>query len=163
MTRILGIDPGSRITGFGIIEADERGVSYVASGCIRLGDGELGGRLRELFISMGELLTRYTPNEVAIERVFMHSNVATALKLGQARGVALCAVAMHMHPVFEYSPNEVKKAVAGQGRATKEQIQMMTQIRLKLAGLPQVDAADALAIAMCHAQMRAWRNKVGAA
>ncbi|MEK6750419.1 MAG: crossover junction endodeoxyribonuclease RuvC [Pseudomonadota bacterium] len=163
MTRILGIDPGSRITGFGVIEIGAQGMSYVASGCVRLGDGEMGGRLRELFTGMGELLVQYGPDEVAIERIFMRTNVATAIKLGQARGVALCAIALHDRPVYEYSAAEVKKAVAGSGRAAKEHIQMMTQQRLKLAGWPQVDAADALAVAMCHAQTRAWRIKTGAA
>lgn len=163
LVRILGIDPGSRVTGFGVIEADAAGARYVASGCVRLGDGELGGRLRELYLSLETLTHQYQPGEVAIERVFVQINAASALKLGHARGVALCVLAMKNLPVFEYSPTTIKKTVAGGGRAAKEQIQLMVQQRLKLAGIPQADAADALAIALCHAQTRQWRLATGAA
>lgn len=150
MTRILGIDPGSRITGFGIIELDGRQLNYVQSGCIRAGDGDFAGRLKTIFDGVREIIEIYTPGEVAIEQVFMHRNPDSALKLGQARGAAICAVMSMGLNVSEYTPAEIKKATVGKGNAAKEQVQHMVQALLKLPGMPQADAADALAIALCH-------------
>lgn len=148
--RILGIDPGSRITGFGIIEREGTRSIYVASGCIRLGDGEFTQRLKSIFDELREVVMAYRPDEVAIERVFMARNPDSALKLGQARGAALCAVLTEGLAVSEYTPTEIKQATVGTGRADKGQIQHMVQALLKLPAAPQADAADALAVALCH-------------
>lgn len=148
--RILGIDPGSRVTGFGIIERHGTHNTYVASGCIRLGNGEFVSRLKTIFDELREVVVNYQPSHVAIERVFMARNADSALKLGQARGAALCAVLVEGLPVSEYSPTEIKQAVVGSGRAAKEQVQHMVQALLKLSAPPQADAADALAAALCH-------------
>lgn len=148
--RILGIDPGSRITGFGIIERVGNRSVYVESGCVRVGDGEFTGRLKSIFEGLREVVATYRPTEVAIERVFMHRNPDSALKLGQARGAALCAVLLDDLPVSEYTPAEIKLATVGSGRADKAQIQHMVQALLKLPAAPQADAADALAVALCH-------------
>jgi crossover junction endodeoxyribonuclease RuvC len=154
MTRILGIDPGSRITGFGIIEQIGNRTSYVESGCIRAGDGEFAQRLRTIFEGLQDIVTLYVPDEVAIEQVFMHRNPDSALKLGQARGAAICAVMAKGLLVSEYTPAEIKKAIVGKGNAAKTQIQHMVTALLKLPGTPQADAADALAIALCHSHTR---------
>ncbi|MCK5640088.1 MAG: crossover junction endodeoxyribonuclease RuvC, partial [Gammaproteobacteria bacterium] len=146
MTRILGIDPGSRITGFGIVECVDGRTRYIESGCIRLGDGDFMGRLKVIFDGLSEVVETYAPTEVAIERVFMHRNPDSALKLGQARGAAICAVMSDNMPVHEYAPAEIKQAIAGKGNANKEQIQHMVKILLNLPATPQADAADALAV-----------------
>ncbi len=151
MSRILGIDPGSRITGFGVIERQGNRTVYVESGCIRVGDGDFMLRLKSIFEGMREVIATYQPTEVAIERVFMHRNPDSALKLGQARGAAICAVLTADLPVAEYSPAEIKQATVGKGNAAKTQIQHMVQALLQLPGTPQADAADALAVALCHA------------
>ncbi|PKM45909.1 MAG: crossover junction endodeoxyribonuclease RuvC [Gammaproteobacteria bacterium HGW-Gammaproteobacteria-1] len=150
MSRILGIDPGSRITGFGIIDREGTRSVYVASGCIRVGDGEFNGRLKSIFDELREVVATYRPEHVAIERVFMARNPDSALKLGHARGAALCAVLMDGLSVSEYTPSEIKQATVGNGRADKTQIQHMVQALLKLPAAPQADAADALAVALCH-------------
>jgi len=150
MSRILGIDPGSRITGFGIIELEGRKLNYVQSGCIRAGDGEFASRLKTIFDGVREVIEIYGPTEVAIEQVFMHRNPDSALKLGQARGAAICAVMSMGLTISEYTPSEIKKATVGKGNAAKEQVQHMVQALLKLPGMPQADAADALAVALCH-------------
>ena len=150
MTRILGIDPGSRITGFGIIELSNKKLSYVESGCIRAGDGDFAGRLKTIFDGVREIVEIYGPTEVAIEQVFMHRNPDSALKLGQARGAAICAVMAMGLNINEYTPSEIKKATVGKGNAAKDQVQHMVQALLKLPGMPQADAADALAVALCH-------------
>jgi crossover junction endodeoxyribonuclease RuvC len=150
MTRILGIDPGSRITGFGIIERVEGRLSYVESGCIRAGDGDFAGRLKTIFDGLCDVIEIYQPNHVAIEQVFMHRNPDSALKLGQARGAAICAVMSKGLEVSEYTPSEIKQATVGKGNAAKEQVQHMVVALLKLQGMPQADAADALAVALCH-------------
>ncbi len=154
MTRILGIDPGSRITGFGVIELEGSRPRYVESGCIRAGSGEFVGRLKTIFDGLRELVSIYAPSEVAIEKVFMHRNPDSALKLGQARGAAICAVMVDGLPVSEYSPAEIKQATVGKGNAAKTQVQHMVQALLQLPGTPQEDAADALAVALCHAHTR---------
>ncbi len=151
MAIILGIDPGSRITGFGIINAVGHKVEYVASGCIRVGDGVIAERLKKIYCSVDELIELHTPQEFAIEQVFMGKNADSALKLGQARGAAILAASMHDLDVAEYAPRLVKQAVVGKGSAGKESVQFMVQKLLSLPGIPQADAADALAIALCHA------------
>lgn len=150
MTRILGIDPGSRITGFGIIGLEGKRLSYVESGCIRAGDGDFAGRLKTIFDGIRDIVEIYAPTEVAIEKVFMHRNPDSALKLGQARGAAICAVMSMNLTIHEYSPSEIKKATVGKGNAAKDQVQHMVQALLNLPGMPQEDAADALAVALCH-------------
>lgn len=150
MTRVLGIDPGSRITGFGVVEGDARAARYLASGCIRANGPALAPRLRTMFEGIEALLAEFAPDCVAVESVFVRRNVATALKLGQARGAALTAVARAGAPIAEYPPARIKLAIAGSGRASKEQMQFMVVQRLRLAAAPQADAADALAAALCH-------------
>jgi len=148
--RILGIDPGSRITGFGIIEREGNRVVYVESGCIRAGDGDFAGRLKTIFDGLRDIVSIYAPEQVAIEQVFMHRNPDSALKLGQARGAAICAVMSMGLNISEYTPSEIKQATVGKGNAAKEQVQHMVTAMLKLPGTPQADAADALAVALCH-------------
>ena len=154
MTLILGIDPGSRITGYGIIRDTGRGCEYVASGCIRTGTGELPERLNAVFAGVSESIQTYQPLTMGIEQVFMARNADSALKLGQARGAAIVAGAQAGLAVSEYSATQVKSAIAGSGRAAKEQVQMMVMHLLKLTKKPQIDASDALAIALCHAHHR---------
>lgn len=156
---ILGIDPGSRITGYGILEVGEskrgQSVVYVSSGAIRINlEDSSALKLKQIFEGVSELIDAYHPNEMAIEQVFFYKNPSTALKLGQARGVAMVAASLSEIPVIEYSARRVKQSVVGYGAATKEQVQMMICRLLELTGVPSVDAADALAIAWCHAQMR---------
>ena len=150
--RVLGIDPGSRRTGYGVIETDLRGRApvYVASGCIRAERGPLPERLAEIYRGVLALIEQHQPGEVAIEQVFMARNPQSALTLGQARGVAIAAVVARELAVSEYAARQVKLAVVGTGRASKEQVQHMVRELLSLSGIPQADAADALAIALCH-------------
>ncbi|GEN22103.1 crossover junction endodeoxyribonuclease RuvC [Halomonas cupida] len=147
---ILGIDPGSRITGFGVIDASEREPRYIASGCIRLKDDELAQRLAQVYAGISELIAVHRPSEVAIEQVFMSKNADSALKLGQARGAAIVCAANHGLPVSEYGPRQIKQAVTGTGAADKAQVQHMVTAALRLSATPQADAADALAIALTH-------------
>ncbi len=151
MTRILGIDPGSRITGYGIIETRGTRTSYIASGCIRVAGDTLAERVKMVFDGVSELVSTHHPEEVAVEQVFVHRNAASALKLGHARGAALVGAALHALPVFEYTPAQVKQAVTGKGNAAKEQVQHMIRMLLGLSAAPQADAADALGVALCHA------------
>lgn len=158
---VLGIDPGSRVTGFGLVSVSGPEVAYVASGVIRAkGDG-FADRLRIIFEEMTELLREHRPDEIAIERVFMHRNADSALKLGQARAAALCATFGHPVPVHEYAAREVKQAVTGTGAAEKRQVQMMVARLLGLTDRLPSDAADALAVAVCHAHMRTIRRLAG--
>lgn len=152
---ILGIDPGSRLTGFGVIRRIGQKTEYIVSGCIRTGDGELPDRLKKIFDGVSELIATYQPQQFAIEQVFMGKNADSALKLGQARGVAILAAVNSGLPIAEYAPRTIKQAVTGKGGAAKEQVQHMVQYLLKLPGKPQADAADALAIAICHAHTSA--------
>lgn len=154
MTVILGIDPGSRITGYGLIKEENRKISYLDSGCIRTSEGELSQRLLQIFNGICQLMDEYSPDEVAIEQVFVHQNPSSALKLGHARGVAMVAAASHRIRVSEYSPREVKQSLVGYGAAEKEQVKHMVVNLLMLNSPPQSDAADALAIAICHSHMR---------
>lgn len=163
MTVILGIDPGSRVTGYGVIREEKRNLHYIDSGCIRTSQGELSQRLVEIFDGICQLMEHYNPQEVAIEQVFMHQNPNSALKLGQARGAAMVAAATHRIKINEYSAREVKQAVVGYGAARKEQVKQMVINLLHLPGAPQNDAADALAIAICHSHRRrgllAWPQR----
>lgn len=151
---ILGIDPGSRVTGYGIVDISQRRAVHVAHGCIEVGDLPFAERLCRIFDNLGEILGIHRPQEAAIEKVFMNRNVESALKLGQARGAALVAVAKAGLAVHEYSPNEIKQAVVGRGHADKSQVQHMVKVLLSLPEIPRADAADALAIAICHAHSR---------
>ncbi len=148
--RVLGIDPGSRVTGFGVIDVERNRVVYVASGCVRAVATSFPLRLKIIFEGVSEIVNQYRPDEMAIEKVFVQRNVDSALKLGQARGAALCAAIAQSITIFEYSPTEIKQAVVGRGRAEKTQVQHMVTILLGLDGTPPSDAADALACALCH-------------
>ena len=149
--RILGIDPGLRVTGFGVLDKQGQQLSYVASGCIKTPDGELPERLKEILNSLGEVIAQHQPQQVAVEKVFVNVNPQSTLMLGQARGAAICAAVLANLPVSEYTALQVKQAVVGNGHAKKEQVQEMVQRLLKLSGVPSPDAADALACAICHA------------
>jgi len=149
--RILGIDPGSRLTGYGIIEDTARGYHYIASGCIQVKADYFPDRLKQIFDGIVTIVEKYQPEQMAIEQVFMHKNADSALKLGQARGAAICAVHTFDLPVFEYAARQVKQAVVGKGAADKLQVQHMVKILLNLQGNMQIDASDALGISICHA------------
>jgi len=150
MSIILGIDPGSRITGFGLIQVDGKTSAYVASGCIRVKQTQTAERLLEVADGICEVIERYQPTESAIERIFMFYSADSALKLGQARGVAMVALAQQALVVAEYTAKQIKQAVVGYGGADKTQVQHMVKQLLSLSAVPQADAADALAIALCH-------------
>ena len=148
--RVLGIDPGSRSTGYGVVEISNRRAHYVASGCISAQQAEFPQRLGTIFHGISQVISEFAPTTIAIESVFMAKNAAAALKLGQARGVAVAAGVARDLPVFEYAARQVKQAVVGTGRANKEQVAHMVRVLLQLPGTPKADAADALAIALCH-------------
>jgi crossover junction endodeoxyribonuclease RuvC len=163
MSLILGIDPGSRKTGFGIISYTSGCSEYVTSGVIRLPAGELPERLRIIYENVTELLELHCPQELAIEQVFMAKSAGSALKLGQARGAAIVACVAKNMPVSEYSARQIKQAVVGSGAASKEQVQHMVKVLLKLPSEPPEDAADALAAALCHAHtQQSMINMAGA-
>jgi len=149
--RILGIDPGSRCTGYGVIDSDGFRHSHVCNGYVRISGDDIAGRLGVIFTEVSALIAEWQPDVMAIEQVFMNRNADSALKLGQARGAAICAGVNAGLTVGEYTPRAIKKAVTGQGAADKNQMQQMMQILLELDELPQSDAADALAISLCHA------------
>lgn len=149
--RILGVDPGSRRTGFGIIDVDGRCLSYVTSGTLTLGDGPIPERLGQIFDDLSHLIQEYQPQQFAIEQVFLGKNVSSALKLGHARGAAIVAATAFHLSVSEYSARSIKQAVVGTGSALKTQVQHMVVTLLTLPGMPKEDAADALAVAVCHA------------
>jgi crossover junction endodeoxyribonuclease RuvC len=149
--RILGIDPGLRVTGFGVIEQAGSQLKYVTSGCVRSGEGELAARLKTLLDGLGEVIAANRPQQVAVEKVFVNVNPQSTLLLGQARGAAICAAVIAGLPVAEYTALQVKQAVVGKGKAKKEQVQHMVRRLLALPGDPSPDAADALACAICHA------------
>ncbi|WP_373090962.1 crossover junction endodeoxyribonuclease RuvC [Zhongshania sp.] len=154
MTIILGVDPGSQKTGFGVIEVIGNRHRYITSGVIRLPTGALPARLDIIFKSLSTIIAEYSPVEAAVEEVFMAKSAGSALKLGQARGAAVVACVSHDLIVAEYTARQIKKAVVGTGAADKDQIQHMVKILLKLPVVPQEDAADALAAAICHANSR---------
>lgn len=150
--RILGIDPGSRITGFGVIDVAGQERRYIASGCIRSPEGStLAVRIKTILDGIGEVIATYQPTESSVEKVFVNVNPAATLMLGQARGAAMAALVLAGLPIAEYTALQVKQSVVGHGKAAKEQVQAMVVRMLKLSGTPQADAADGLAIALCHA------------
>ena len=159
--RILGIDPGSRLTGFGVVHILSSGkISYVASGVVRVPAIALAERLKVIYEGVAEVIAAYRPEVMAVEKVFMARNADSALKLGQARGAAICGAVGTVPAIAEYSPREVKLAVVGKGGATKEQVQHMVRVLLKLTVNLQPDQADALAIALCHSHMRQTLAKI---
>ncbi|MEQ6884612.1 crossover junction endodeoxyribonuclease RuvC [Salicola sp. Rm-C-2C1-2] len=162
MTILLGVDPGSRITGYGVIRSNGRNLEYLDSGCITMGDKAMPERLQTIHAGLAEIIETYRPEEMAIEKVFLSRNVDSALKLGQARGVAIVCGANAGLPVAEYSARQVKQAAVGKGSADKHQIQHMVQAIFKLTRQPREDAADALAIALCHAHLRQGLASTGA-
>ena len=152
MTIILGVDPGSRKTGYGVIQHLPSKINYIASGVIRMQTVHtLPERLKTIFTALSEIIESYQPQEMAIENVFMAKNAGGALKLGQARGAAIVAGVSHDLCVAEYDTRKVKQSVVGTGAADKLQVQHMVRTLLKLPQNPQEDAADALAVAICHA------------
>lgn len=155
MTLILGVDPGSRVTGFGIIETRGTQLHYVASGCIRIADHDFPTRLHTIYSDLSEVIERHAPQVMVVEQVFMARNAASALKLGQARGAAIVAGVSRGLPVHEYSARQIKQAAVGTGAASKAQVQHMVMTLLQLPSAPAEDAADALAAAICHAHTAA--------
>ena len=149
--RILGIDPGLRSTGFGVVDKTGSKLAYVTSGCISTPAGELPRRLQSILEGLREVIASAHPDQVAIEKVFVNVNPQSTLLLGQARGTAICAAVLHALPVSEYTALQVKQAVVGNGHAAKNQVQDMVKRLLGLTGEPSADAADALACAICHA------------
>ncbi|WP_293006014.1 crossover junction endodeoxyribonuclease RuvC [Nitrosomonas sp.] len=149
--RILGIDPGLRITGFGVIDKNGSDLTYVSSGSIKTSEGELPFRLKLILDNLAEIIALYRPQHVSIEQVFVNINPRSTLLLGQARGAAICAAVINNLMVAEYTALQVKQAVVGNGHAKKDQVQEMVVRLLKLTGSPGADAADALACAICHA------------
>jgi crossover junction endodeoxyribonuclease RuvC len=149
--RILGIDPGTNITGYGVIEKARNGLSQILHGDIRISKGEpLSLRLQRIYNGLTEVIEKTHPDEMAVEDIFYGKNVRSLIKQGQARGVVLLAATQCRLPVYEYSPLEIKKAVVGYGRAEKRQVQQMVRAILEMSELPTEDAADALAVAICH-------------
>jgi len=155
--RVLGIDPGSRVTGYGIVGIEDGTSIYVASGCIHTIGPDFPSRLKDIFQGVDK---QYRPDEFAIEEVFVARNPMSALKLGQARGAAITAAVTQDLGVNEYAARRIKQSVVGSGRATKGQVQHMVQALLKLQGVPSTDASDALAVAICHVNTR-WQLKQG--
>lgn len=150
--RILGIDPGSRVTGFGVVQVLRNGkLEYVASGCVRVPQGTLADRIKTVFDGVTEIIGTYQPTVLAVEKVFMAKNADSALKLGQARGAAILAGANQRLAVSEYTALQIKRAAVGRGHAGKQQVQHMVRALLGLNAAPPTDAADALACAICHA------------
>ena len=163
MIRILGVDPGSRLTGYGLIDCQGGHFRYVASGCLQVAGDSLADKLGLIFRELTDLIAEFQPQQFAIESVFMHRNADSALKLGQARGAAVCAAVLRDLPVAEYAPREIKQAVVGKGGADKQQVQHMVRILLNLTETPRADAADALAIALCHSFQAHALRRVAAA
>jgi crossover junction endodeoxyribonuclease RuvC len=160
--RVLGLDPGSLKTGYGIVDCKGNTESHVASGCLRATGENLALRLRYIHEQVSLLVERFEPDEVAIERVFMHRNVDSALKLGQARGAALSAAVTRGAAVYEYAPRAIKLAIVGSGAADKAQVSHMVQVLLAIGRPATSDVSDALAIALCHAQARRTAGRIAA-
>ena len=155
LLRIMGIDPGLTVTGWALIDVRGYNLSPIDSGIMRSSPSTpLAKRLGDLYDSLHEILEKYAPNEVAVEETFVNQNPASALKLGHARGIALAAPARWGLPVFEYAPNTIKKAIVGVGHADKKQVQHMVSVLLPSVKFTNADAADAYAIAICHAHHR---------
>lgn len=153
-TIILGIDPGTRTTGYGLISTTGNRHTFLECGCIKTTGDEMASRLHQIYQGLCDVINTYQPDEASIEQVFMKKNVNSALKLGQARGAAFVALANQGISVAEYSARHVKQAIVGYGGAEKQQVQHMIKVLLNLEKTPQSDAADALAIALCHANSR---------
>lgn len=152
MERVLGIDPGSRVTGYGVIDASPGRLSFVACGTVKTTQKHpFAYRLNEIFEGINEVIRIHDPVIAAVEDVFLASNPRSALKLGHARGAVVVAAMQNGLMVYDYSPRSVKQAVAGYGQAEKNQVQHMVRVLLGLSGSPSADAADALAVAICHA------------
>lgn len=160
MNRILGIDPGSRITGYGVIETRAQSSRYIASGCIRIKAETFPERLKQIFDGVSEVIALYRPEQIAIEQVFMHKNADSALKLGHARGAAICAALHCGLPVHEYAARQIKQALVGKGNADKHQVQHMVKILLNIQGELQVDAGDALGVCLCHSHHQHTRQRL---
>jgi crossover junction endodeoxyribonuclease RuvC len=158
--RVLGIDPGSRITGFGVVDHIDGKLTYVTSGCIRIKDERLPDRLKTIFDGVTEIIESSAAEVMAIEQVFVSNNARSALVLGQARGAAISAGVSRGLPVDEYTALQIKKSVVGYGQADKAQVQHMVKSILVLEGMPQEDAADALACAICHAHTLENRQRL---
>ncbi|MBO6258028.1 MAG: crossover junction endodeoxyribonuclease RuvC [Succinivibrio sp.] len=148
---VIGIDPGSRITGYGIVNSLGGQLEYIGSGCIHTGNGVLSEKLQVIYENVSLLLEQFKPDCMAIEETFLSKNVQSTVKLSEARAVAIVAGANHGLPVYEYTPMQIKQAVVGTGGATKDQVKYMVRMILHLNGTPQTDAADALSCAICHA------------
>lgn len=160
--RIIGIDPGIAITGYALVEESGSDFRCIASGCIRTGkDLPSETRLRMIHEQLLDLISEYKPNALAVEKIFFSKNVRTAFQVGEARGVIILTAALKDLQLFEYTPLQVKQAVAGYGKAEKVQVQKMVQMLLKLSSIPKVDdEADAMAVALCHMQSRRWQEAV---
>ncbi|MBI2800756.1 MAG: crossover junction endodeoxyribonuclease RuvC [Gammaproteobacteria bacterium] len=150
MTIIIGIDPGSRITGYGVVAMEKARAVHLTSGCIEIAELAFEARLCVIFDAITAIVREFEPTEAAVEKIFMNRNADSAIKLGQARGAALVALAKQGLAVHEYSPNQIKQAIVGRGHAEKAQVQHMIKALLSLSSAPKADAADALATAMCH-------------
>jgi len=159
--RILGIDPGLRVTGFGVIDQAGHRLTYVTSGVIKTANADLPSRLGTIFEGVSTLIREHSPDQSAIEKVFVNVNPQSTLLLGQARGAAICGLVAGGVPVAEYTALQLKQAVVGYGRATKEQMQQMVMRLLNLSGMPGTDAADALGMAICHAHGGATLGTLG--
>jgi crossover junction endodeoxyribonuclease RuvC len=161
MVTILGIDPGSTVTGYGVIQEHQGKFNYITSGCIKLNKAELPKKLQTIYEGISRIVDLYSIQEVAVESVFMHLNVNAALKLGQARGAAIVGASNGKCNIFEYTAKQVKQSVVGYGSAQKFQIQHMVMQLLNLSGRIQEDSADALAVAICHANNLKSRSTLG--
>jgi len=162
LTRILGIDPGSRSTGYGVIDTRADRATLLACGCIRTETENFPHRLKEIYDGVYNVVREHQPDELAIEQVFLHKNADSALKLGQARGAAICGALAAGLPVYEYSAREVKQALVGKGNADKAQVQHMVKVLLSLSGTLQADAGDALGVALCHTHVRYTQRRIAA-
>ncbi len=158
---ILGVDPGSRITGYGVIALTGHSLTYIASGCIKIATLAFPQRLKQIHRDLTEIIQQFQPDSAAIEKIFVHANIDGALKLGHARGAAITTIVQQDIDVAEYSAKQVKQAVVGYGAADKSQIQTMVKTLLNLSAKPQADAADALAVAICHAHMQKTATTLG--
>lgn len=160
--RILGIDPGSKLTGYGVIEMSQNSYRYVTSGTLKINANDFPQKLKQIFDGILQIVKEYQPKQMAIEQVFMSKNADSALKLGQARGAAICAVQTQDIHVFEYAARQVKQAIVGKGSADKLQVQQMVKLLLNIQGSLQIDASDALGIAICHAHFHQTQQRLQA-
>ena len=163
MAVIIGIDPGSRITGYGVIESNGNQHRYISCGCIKVKGTDVADRLLSIYNGVCEVIQQFQPEQAAIEQVFVHINPNSALKLGQARGVAIVASAKYAVNISEYAPKAIKKAVVGYGGADKQQVAVMVCRILGIATLKQYDTTDALAVALCHATIQKSRDDLNRA